>query len=119
MGPSHERGRHAQGGLAPVIPSATGGFSGNEGRTSVFVLRKMKTSDELQRQHQERSYVFTASIPVRTTDRYVCSDLNGADRKWHGSRRRKGRELRRRCGSKDRKSTRLNSSHLGISYAVF
>src|ERR1039458_10611965 len=25
----------------------------------------------------------------------------------------------RNCGSRDRKSTRLNSSHLGISYAVF
>src|ERR1035438_4412432 len=30
-----------------------------------------------------------------------------------------GRELRRRSGTLDRKSTRLNSSHLGISYAVF
>src|SRR5437899_3681371 len=27
--------------------------------------------------------------------------------------------VNRRYGSKDRKSTRLNSSHLGISYAVF
>src|SRR5947199_8198 len=26
---------------------------------------------------------------------------------------------RSQCGNKDRKSTRLNSSHLGISYAVF
>src|SRR5437899_7966181 len=30
----------------------------------------------------------------------------------HGERRRSGRKI-------DRKSTRLNSSHLGISYAVF
>src|SRR5207249_11027985 len=28
-------------------------------------------------------------------------------------------ELRRRCGGPDRKSTRLNSSHVSISYAVF
>src|SRR5438876_9356686 len=30
-----------------------------------------------------------------------------------------GRRLRRRSGSSDRKSTRLNSSHPSISYAVF
>src|SRR5256885_7107597 len=34
-------------------------------------------------------------------------------------RRRSGREESRREGSEDRKSTRLNSSHLVISYAVF
>src|SRR5258705_7048720 len=37
----------------------------------------------------------------------------------HGDRyRRRVREVIRRC-RRDRKSTRLNSSHLGISYAVF
>src|SRR5262245_65082999 len=38
-----------------------------------------------------------------------------------GRRHRKCRQHRRCCGGrpKDRKSTRLNSSHLGISYAVF
>src|SRR5205814_10693743 len=30
-----------------------------------------------------------------------------------------GERLRRAAAGKDRKSTRLNSSHLGISYAVF
>src|SRR6476659_9113421 len=30
-----------------------------------------------------------------------------------------GRDARHRDGGRDRKSTRLNSSHLGISYAVF
>src|SRR5947199_3783103 len=34
-----------------------------------------------------------------------------------GAHRRRG--PRRRAGGADRKSTRLNSSHLGISYAVF
>src|SRR5699024_375271 len=33
-------------------------------------------------------------------------------------RRRRGRESRR-CRDRDRKSTRLNSSHVSISYAVF
>src|SRR5258705_9212382 len=44
----------------------------------------------------------------------------------HRSRRRSRRDPagggthpRRRRGCRDRKSTRLNSSHLGISYAVF
>src|ERR1035438_10586889 len=53
-----------------------------------------------------------------------------ADRRWADSRenrnsiesRTSGRHLRYSSGtstSTDRKSTRLNSSHLGISYAVF
>src|SRR5207249_7436643 len=36
----------------------------------------------------------------------------------HGRSRRKAGKRRRRCG-RDRKSTRLNSSHVSISYAVF
>src|SRR5205814_10292429 len=34
-------------------------------------------------------------------------------------RRARPAPARRRAGERDRKSTRLNSSHLGISYAVF
>src|SRR5256885_10211737 len=49
-------------------------------------------------------------------------DRGGARRRDEPRRRsrrpREGRRLRRR-GSSDRKSTRLNSSHLVISYAVF
>src|SRR5947199_6497308 len=70
------------------------------------------------------------SFPTRRS-----SDLSGrggaAGRQRQGTHRTRGRggiraERRRDavwqtgCGqSKDRKSTRLNSSHLGISYAVF
>src|SRR6266496_4897719 len=35
------------------------------------------------------------------------------------SRSRRDRRVRRRCRRRDRKSTRLNSSHVEISYAVF
>src|SRR5207249_8064349 len=38
-------------------------------------------------------------------------------RRLEGQRGRRGR--RRRCTERDRKSTRLNSSHVSISYAVF
>src|ERR1035438_9922464 len=38
---------------------------------------------------------------------------------FHGDGRHQRRRIRRRSGFPDRKSTRLNSSHLGISYAVF
>src|SRR3712207_8998492 len=38
---------------------------------------------------------------------------------WHGMRRFRMRTLERRSTPKDRKSTRLNSSHANISYAVF
>src|SRR5689334_24269853 len=36
-----------------------------------------------------------------------------------GARLRRPSKDRRPCGSRDRKSTRLNSSHSSISYAVF
>src|SRR2546426_3311878 len=38
---------------------------------------------------------------------------------WPRARRQRDRQLRRAGGRGDRKSTRLNSSHLVISYAVF
>src|SRR3712207_7821276 len=37
----------------------------------------------------------------------------------HGHRQRESREARHRGPHEDRKSTRLNSSHANISYAVF
>src|SRR4051812_49964138 len=40
------------------------------------------------------------------------------DERLCGGRRRRPRG-RRRCAREDRKSTRLNSSHMSISYAVF
>src|SRR5438874_9128242 len=40
-------------------------------------------------------------------------------RKRHGSRRRTARNITRPSTLSDRKSTRLNSSHVEISYAVF
>src|SRR3712207_8026135 len=43
--------------------------------------------------------------------------LAGCARRRHGDRR--GRGTRRRRAEQDRKSTRLNSSHANISYAVF
>src|SRR2546426_8925467 len=56
--------------------------------------------------------------PFWTAASECCRD---ADRRL--SRRRTGYDRHRRasppCGSADRKSTRLNSSHLVISYAVF
>src|SRR5262245_63748922 len=43
----------------------------------------------------------------------------GSEQPHHGRLRRRERGERRRRLRADRKSTRLNSSHLGISYAVF
>src|SRR5258705_5929144 len=57
-----------------------------------------------------------------------CFRLNqrvgsGARRRWNGAGHCEGSDRRRHAVSRgqdqDRKSTRLNSSHLGISYAVF
>src|SRR5205814_10007496 len=44
--------------------------------------------------------------------------LQTADRRWEGTQARAHR-LCQETPHLDRKSTRLNSSHLGISYAVF
>src|SRR5207302_10108916 len=48
--------------------------------------------------------------------RRLLAHLCGAAR---AGRRRPGRAARRRHSAADRKSTRLNSSHVKISYAVF
>src|ERR1039458_8440640 len=55
-----------------------------------------------------RSTLFPYTTLFRSTERQLlCANLTPA-------------KSRRFCGSRpDRKSTRLNSSHLGISYAVF
>src|ERR1035441_2811812 len=45
--------------------------------------------------------------------RTICLDATSPDRA------RVRRSKQKAAGSKDRKSTRLNSSHLGISYAAF
>src|SRR5947207_9681428 len=48
-------------------------------------------------------WLFPAALPEKRT--FQCHRLPDAERE--------------RCGSRDRKSTRLNSSHTVISYAVF
>src|SRR4051812_49762599 len=59
--------------------------------------------------------------PPRSTlslhDALPISRAPGVRRAWSDSRRRRAR-TRRPC-RRDRKSTRLNSSHMSISYAVF
>src|SRR5262245_63972712 len=53
----------------------------------------------------DRLRIGVASRDDRSGDRLVGDDLRGV--------------VGKRDGGEDRKSTRLNSSHLGISYAVF
>src|SRR5438045_6574748 len=48
----------------------------------------------------------------------VVENAKGADEEFVGLRRRQAGRACIKAGA-DRKSTRLNSSHLGISYAVF
>src|SRR3712207_6968659 len=65
-------------------------------------------------------------FPYTTLFRSVAgAGAAGSDRGFHGLERRGGGGERRRryaegqLGGADRKSTRLNSSHANISYAVF
>src|SRR5437899_9555902 len=78
-----------------------------------------------------RSFFFfnnTATTEIYTLslhDALPISDIDGEDRHdvLMTDRRRRacfaGKALASRAADRDRKSTRLNSSHLGISYAVF
>src|SRR5207248_9731645 len=60
------------------------------------------------------------ALPISGANERVAEEVAGRARRWlvAGRRRRDGRDLRREAGL-DRKSTRLNSSHRTISYAVF
>src|SRR6476659_10348200 len=57
----------------------------------------------------------TATTEIYTLSLHDALPISGRWRRWH--------PLRRSClwdrWARDRKSTRLNSSHLGLSYAVF
>src|SRR3712207_6975307 len=57
-------------------------------------------------------------VVVRGDERCCRAELGTG---WHLDRSRRGRSRHRvaRAGLEDRKSTRLNSSHANISYAVF
>src|SRR3989442_7683431 len=63
------------------------------------------------------------SPPFPYTTLFRSPPARGRARRWHGAARVHGaRPSRRpvsRSGGGDRKSTRLNSSHVRISYAVF
>src|SRR3712207_7228865 len=65
------------------------------------------------------------ALPISQRERLPRADaptLHGADHVGLRARGRRGRPLLlpgRREGLQDRKSTRLNSSHANISYAVF
>src|SRR5436853_3158308 len=64
-----------------------------------------------------RSTLFPYTTLFRSRPRVGRRRAAGAGRAPAHRRRQAGRGRRRR--RQDRKSTRLNSSHLGISYAVF
>src|SRR5436853_2054133 len=62
----------------------------------------------------------TATTEIYTLSLHDALPISRRRRQSRAHRRRRRRALRRlRRLSRDRKSTRLNSSHLGISYAVF
>src|SRR5690349_24265470 len=64
-------------------------------------------------------------FPYTTLFRSLLAGRGGQDRQLHdprrhaGRRRRRGLRQDRQADGLDRKSTRLNSSHVEISYAVF
>src|SRR5438067_5623092 len=64
-----------------------------------------------------RSTLFPYTTLFRS--RKVPRDLRGAGRGGAPHRAQRAPETRHPAGPRDRKSTRLNSSHVSISYAVF
>src|SRR4051812_49707727 len=70
----------------------------------------------IRRPPRSTLFPYTTLFRSHAVDRVVVDDQ---DRRL-GGRRRSGLRLRRPGGGlEDRKSTRLNSSHMSISYAVF
>src|SRR3712207_7805915 len=57
--------------------------------------------------------------PLRPGDRRAAGEVSAAGRTLRRAGRTQGGDRRRRGSGADRKSTRLNSSHANISYAVF
>ena len=70
--------------------------------------------DFLEKDYKEMGYKVCRTQIAKYLKMYI-KDYFG----WDGSEETKPRELLQRLGTEDRKSTRLNSSHVAISYAVF
>src|SRR2546430_11281027 len=68
------------------------------------LLQIMTTKGTVRRNEEQRAHVYEACQPATETKRQLVGDV--LQRVFEGSAR-------------DRKSTRLNSSHSQISYAVF
>src|SRR5437588_5012291 len=67
-----------------------------------------------------RSTLFPYTTLFRSREcREDGAETQGADHRHHPGRRWRGRQRRGLASRGDRKSTRLNSSHTVISYAVF
>src|SRR2546426_10284673 len=66
-----------------------------------------------------RSTLFPYTTLFRSRPDAVAQDLHGDRQRRPDPRRRAQRHPQGRARRQDRKSTRLNSSHLVISYAVF
>src|SRR6266513_5306689 len=65
-------------------------------------------------------YVFFFFLMIRRPPRSTLFPYTTLFRScWHGSEQRPDLHLARTLCRQDRKSTRLNSSHVSISYAVF
>src|SRR5438045_4336141 len=84
-------------------------------RRSVYALALSVDFFLLTTHRPPRSTLFPYTTLFRSRRRRRGRDLGGRARaQWEGAPRGRGDGFDR-----DRKSTRLNSSHLGISYAVF
>src|SRR5256885_6551677 len=80
-------------------------------------LSRSRAAREIPRSRRGRR----SSTPRGRESSDSCTEVNGggADDVPHPRRRQCYRDERRDAEREDRKSTRLNSSHLVISYAVF
>src|SRR5690349_22169341 len=82
-------------------------------RSTLFPTRRSSDLPLLDRLHEERAHV-QAHHERRRAPRRRRHELRRGRRLELG-----GAQHRRGLGDEDRKSTRLNSSHVEISYAVF
>src|SRR5207248_10111866 len=84
-----------------------------------------RSSDLLSLKNRHKSVGVVAKLPINGESRAYSSGFSGVVRAytndpWQSvTRARRCRFRRCGCAWRDRKSTRLNSSHRTISYAVF
>ena len=95
--------------VVPEMPDVTGRPHPEPAGSCSFILLRNKNQSESTEHLQDSCHAYRATISVRATVRDIGCDLNGSERKRHGSRRCQGRQLR--CCSRSTSYHRQYRNH--------